>query len=183
MSPRSPVRRSRLNTPSSGPVLCRGCWWCWWVWGCFAIVCVRIERVGLIHERCTLMMITRMGMGMGTSTRIPMNMSTRTRTRTSCAPAPARASAPCCDSASCSAVALASTRRGSQRSELRGHESCARRGESYARSAGPGAKVSRRQLVSMGFAGGLVPSPSALVVLLGAIALERLWFGVILVVA
>ncbi len=47
----------------------------------------------------------------------------------------------------------------------------------------PGAKVSRRQLVSMGFAGGLVPSLSALVVLLGAIALERLWFGVILVVA
>lgn len=47
----------------------------------------------------------------------------------------------------------------------------------------PGAKVSRRQLVSMGFAGGLVPSPSALVVLLGAIALQRLWFGVVLVVA
>ncbi len=47
----------------------------------------------------------------------------------------------------------------------------------------PGAKVSRRQLVSMGFAGGLVPSPSALVVLLAAVALERVWFGVILVVA
>jgi nickel/cobalt transporter (NicO) family protein len=47
----------------------------------------------------------------------------------------------------------------------------------------PGAKVSRRQLVSMGFAGGLVPSPSALVVLLAAVALERVWFGVVLVVA
>ena len=35
----------------------------------------------------------------------------------------------------------------------------------------------------MGFAGGLVPSPSALVVLLGGIALGRAWFGVILVVA
>jgi ABC-type nickel/cobalt efflux system permease component RcnA len=35
----------------------------------------------------------------------------------------------------------------------------------------------------MGFAGGLVPSPSALVVLLGAIALGRAWFGVLLVVA
>src|SRR5262245_31433051 len=35
----------------------------------------------------------------------------------------------------------------------------------------------------MGFAGGLVPSPSALVVLLGAIALGRTWFGVLLVVA
>lgn len=35
----------------------------------------------------------------------------------------------------------------------------------------------------MGFAGGLMPSPSALVVLLGAIALARAWFGVLLVVA
>ena len=35
----------------------------------------------------------------------------------------------------------------------------------------------------MGFAGGLVPSPSALVVLLGAIALGRSWFGLVLVVA
>jgi ABC-type nickel/cobalt efflux system permease component RcnA len=33
----------------------------------------------------------------------------------------------------------------------------------------------------MGFAGGLVPTPSALVVLLGAIALGRAWFGVVLV--
>ena len=32
-------------------------------------------------------------------------------------------------------------------------------------------------------AGGLVPSPSAIVVLLGAIALGRAWFGVALVVA
>lgn len=43
--------------------------------------------------------------------------------------------------------------------------------------------VGWRGLVSMGFAGGLVPSPSALVVLLGAIALHRAWFGVLLVVA
>jgi ABC-type nickel/cobalt efflux system permease component RcnA len=33
----------------------------------------------------------------------------------------------------------------------------------------------------MGFAGGLVPSPSAVVVLLGAVALGRTWFGVVLV--
>ena len=33
----------------------------------------------------------------------------------------------------------------------------------------------------MGVAGGLVPTPSALVVLLGAVALHRTWFGVILV--
>jgi ABC-type nickel/cobalt efflux system permease component RcnA len=35
----------------------------------------------------------------------------------------------------------------------------------------------------MGLAGGMVPSPSALLVLLGAIALGRTWFGVSLVVA
>jgi ABC-type nickel/cobalt efflux system permease component RcnA len=40
-----------------------------------------------------------------------------------------------------------------------------------------------RWVVAMGFAGGMVPSPSALVVLLGAIALGRTWFGVALVLA
>jgi ABC-type nickel/cobalt efflux system permease component RcnA len=40
-----------------------------------------------------------------------------------------------------------------------------------------------RGLVAMGFAGGMVPAPSALVVLLGAIALGRAWFGAVLVVA
>lgn len=44
------------------------------------------------------------------------------------------------------------------------------------------APVSRRTLVAMGVAGGMVPSPSALVVLLGALALGRAWFGVLLVV-
>ncbi len=37
------------------------------------------------------------------------------------------------------------------------------------------------RVVGMGFAGGMVPSPSALVVLLGATALGRVWFGVLLV--
>lgn len=46
----------------------------------------------------------------------------------------------------------------------------------------PAAVPSRRSLVVMGLAGGMVPSPSALVVLLGAIALHRAWFGVLLVV-
>ncbi|WP_062344097.1 nickel/cobalt transporter [Herbidospora yilanensis] len=45
------------------------------------------------------------------------------------------------------------------------------------------AKPSRAGLIGMGIAGGLVPSPSALVVLLGAIALGRTWFGVALVLA
>ena len=41
--------------------------------------------------------------------------------------------------------------------------------------------LSRRWLVTMGVAGGMVPTPSALVVLLGATALGRTWFGVVLV--
>ncbi len=43
--------------------------------------------------------------------------------------------------------------------------------------------LSWRSLVAPGLAGGLVPSPSALVVLLGGIALGRAWFGVTLVIA
>ena len=42
-------------------------------------------------------------------------------------------------------------------------------------------QVSRSGLVGMGVAGGLVPSPSALIVLLSAIALGRTWFGIVLV--
>ncbi len=42
--------------------------------------------------------------------------------------------------------------------------------------------VRLRSLLTMGLAGGLVPSPSALVVLVGAIALHRAWFGVVLVI-
>jgi ABC-type nickel/cobalt efflux system permease component RcnA len=44
-----------------------------------------------------------------------------------------------------------------------------------------GRPLSRGGLIGMGVAGGLVPSPSALVVLLGAIALGRTVFGVVLV--
>jgi nickel/cobalt transporter (NicO) family protein len=43
--------------------------------------------------------------------------------------------------------------------------------------------ASRGSLVLMGFAGGLVPSPSAVVVLVGAAALGHAWFGVALVLA
>jgi nickel/cobalt transporter (NicO) family protein len=42
---------------------------------------------------------------------------------------------------------------------------------------------SRRGLIAIGLAGGLLPSPSALLVLLGAVALGHAWFGVALVVA
>jgi ABC-type nickel/cobalt efflux system permease component RcnA len=40
-----------------------------------------------------------------------------------------------------------------------------------------------KAVAGMGFAGGLVPSPSAVVVLLGASALHRVWLGIVLVVA
>jgi nickel/cobalt transporter (NicO) family protein len=43
--------------------------------------------------------------------------------------------------------------------------------------------LSRRRLVTLGFAGGLVPTPTAIVVLLGATAIGRAWFGVALVLA
>jgi nickel/cobalt transporter (NicO) family protein len=46
----------------------------------------------------------------------------------------------------------------------------------------PPALVSKRGLIGMGVAGGLVPSPSALIVLLSAIALGRTAFGVLLVI-
>lgn len=44
-------------------------------------------------------------------------------------------------------------------------------------------RPTRRGLVGMGIAGGLVPSPSALVVLLAAVALGRTAFGVLLVLS
>ena len=43
-------------------------------------------------------------------------------------------------------------------------------------------RVSRRALVGMGVAGGLVPSPSALIILLSAIALGRTAFGILLII-
>lgn len=48
------------------------------------------------------------------------------------------------------------------------------------RSVAPG---SNRGLLGLGFVGGMVPSPSALVVLLGGVALGRTWFAVLLVLA
>lgn len=47
----------------------------------------------------------------------------------------------------------------------------------------PGEPPKVRTLLAMGFAGGLSPSPSAVVVLLGAAALGRVWYGVLLVLA
>jgi ABC-type nickel/cobalt efflux system permease component RcnA len=47
----------------------------------------------------------------------------------------------------------------------------------------PSRQAGRLSLVGMGIAGGLVPSPSALIVLLGAVGLGRTAFGVLLVLA
>lgn len=59
-------------------------------------------------------------------------------------------------------------------------------GEDHDHGQRSGAGASRRKglpaLLGVGLAGGLVPSPSALVVLLGAIALSRTFFGILLVV-
>jgi nickel/cobalt exporter len=49
--------------------------------------------------------------------------------------------------------------------------------------APPSGGVSLRSLLALGVSGGLLPCPTALVVLLGAIALGRVAFGVLLVVA
>jgi nickel/cobalt exporter len=54
----------------------------------------------------------------------------------------------------------------------------------HRRDAGWGGRpLGWRGLVALGLAGGLVPSPSAVVVLLGGIALGHAWFGVALVLA
>lgn len=44
-------------------------------------------------------------------------------------------------------------------------------------------KVSLKQLLALGISGGIVPCPAALVVLLGAVALQRIGFGLLLIVA
>jgi ABC-type nickel/cobalt efflux system permease component RcnA len=49
--------------------------------------------------------------------------------------------------------------------------------------ANPDQPITLRSLLAMGISGGLVPCPSALVVMLGAIALHRIAFGMLLIVA
>ena len=43
--------------------------------------------------------------------------------------------------------------------------------------------VPYRQLLALGITGGIVPCPAALVVLLSAVALNRVWFGLFLIIA
>jgi len=55
--------------------------------------------------------------------------------------------------------------------------------EGHGHGGWDGRPLGRRGLVALGLAGGLVPSPSAVVVLLGGIALGHAWFGILLVLA
>jgi nickel/cobalt exporter len=48
---------------------------------------------------------------------------------------------------------------------------------------GDGSRVTWRSLLALGVSGGLIPCPSALVLLLGAVALGRVGFGIVLVIA
>ena len=53
----------------------------------------------------------------------------------------------------------------------------------HAHSHAPSERISLRSLLALGVSGGLLPCPSALVVLLGAISLHRVGLGLLLVVA
>jgi ABC-type nickel/cobalt efflux system permease component RcnA len=64
-----------------------------------------------------------------------------------------------------------------------GHHHHDGEGRHHDHDHGPTTALRSRTAVAMGFVGGLSPSPSAVVVLLGAAALGRAWFGVVLVVA
>lgn len=50
-------------------------------------------------------------------------------------------------------------------------------------SSQPAPRPATRRVVALGLAGGMVPSPSAVVVLLAGFALGRSWFALLLVVA
>jgi nickel/cobalt transporter (NicO) family protein len=64
-----------------------------------------------------------------------------------------------------------------------GHGHTHEHGHGHEHGPGPADLPRRGTVVLMGFAGGLMPSPSAVVVLLGAVALGHAWFGVLLVLA
>jgi nickel/cobalt transporter (NicO) family protein len=56
-------------------------------------------------------------------------------------------------------------------------------GHTHSHLPADGSKVTWRGLMALGVSGGLVPCPAALVLLLGAISLDRLGFGMVLVLA
>jgi nickel/cobalt transporter (NicO) family protein len=56
-------------------------------------------------------------------------------------------------------------------------------GHSHMPPGADGAEITWRSLLALGVSGGLIPCPSALIVLLGAIALNKIGFGLVLVLA
>ena len=62
------------------------------------------------------------------------------------------------------------------------HDDGHKHGHDHADGATTAPQLSRKNLLTLGFAGGLVPTPTAVVVLLGATAIGRAWFGAVLVV-
>jgi ABC-type nickel/cobalt efflux system permease component RcnA len=79
---------------------------------------------------------------------------------------------------------LARTRTGHRHPHPHGHDHDHPHGHHHPHAHGAaGRPLGRRGLVALGLAGGLVPSPSAVVVLLGGIALGQAWLGVALVLA
>ena len=63
-----------------------------------------------------------------------------------------------------------------------GHEHQQDHGDAAVAATSPGTRLfSNGRLAAVGLVGGMVPSPSALLVLLGGIALGRAWFGAVLV--
>jgi nickel/cobalt transporter (NicO) family protein len=63
------------------------------------------------------------------------------------------------------------------------HHTHSHGGHTHSHLPADGSKVTWRGLVALGVSGGLVPCPAALVLLLGAISLDRLGFGMVLVLA
>ena len=64
-----------------------------------------------------------------------------------------------------------------------GHDHAHDHGHSHLPPGADGTPVTWRALLALGVSGGLIPCPSALVLLLGAISLDRLGFGMVLVTA
>ena len=56
-------------------------------------------------------------------------------------------------------------------------------GHSHLRPGMDGSPITWRSLLALGISGGILPCPSALVVMLGAISLDRVGFGLILIIA
>jgi len=87
-------------------------------------------------------------------------------------------------------VAALRRRMAHDRAHRLGHDHDHSHGHAHGHHHGPGGHthappddLSVRSLMAVGVAGGIIPCPSALVLLLGAIALDRVGYGLVLVVA